>query len=374
MKNVIITGDFCPRGRVAKLFDDKKYTEVFGEFKNILDDESFVITNLEAPIYVGSEGKICKSGPNLKCNNNAIGALQYLGVDLVTLANNHFFDYGNNGVKNTINELDASNIKHIGGGVNFAQASEPLVVNFDGIDVAFLNFCENEFSIATEQKGGSNTFDIIENIHQIEKAKKIADKIILITHGGNELYQLPSPEMKKTYRFFIDCGVDVIINHHQHCYSGYEEYNGKLIFYGIGNFCFDINNNKYSIWNEGFALNLNIGENIEFKLIPYIQGAEHPGLILLNEEKKKRFFDSISELNNTISNDNILLNNYKKWCDKNERMYIDYFNPISKTIFYKILRKLKIHVKLNKSYKVLILNLIRCEAHRNMLINILNKH
>ena len=42
--------------------------------------------------------------------------------------------------------------------------------------------------------------------------------------------------MKETYRFFVDCGADAVINHHQHCYSGYEYYKDKFICYGLGNF------------------------------------------------------------------------------------------------------------------------------------------
>lgn len=51
-------------------------------------------------------------------------------------------------------------------------------------------------------------------------------------HGGHEHYQLPSLRMQETYRFFIDAGADVVVNHHQHCFSGYEIYNNKYIFMG----------------------------------------------------------------------------------------------------------------------------------------------
>ena len=54
--------------------------------------------------------------------------------------------------------------------------------------------------------------------------------MFLILHGGIEHYQLPSPRMKKWYRHIIDLGASAIVNHHQHCFSGYELYNGKPIF------------------------------------------------------------------------------------------------------------------------------------------------
>ena len=75
--------------------------------------------------------------------------------------------------------------------------------------------------------------------------------------------------MKKKYRFLADAGADLIVNHHQHCYSGYEVYNGVPIFYGIGNFYFDNARRRDSTWNYGFMLNLDIEENISFEIASF---------------------------------------------------------------------------------------------------------
>ena len=68
--------------------------------------------------------------------------------------------------------------------------------------------------------------------YDLLEARKNADIIICITHGGHEGYNLPSPRMQSLYRFSIDCGADVVVNHHQHCYSGYEQYHNGYIFFG----------------------------------------------------------------------------------------------------------------------------------------------
>lgn len=159
-----------------------------------------------------------------------------------------------------------------------------------------MNVCEYEFSIAGKSSPGANPIDLIDLCSRIKKIRKDVNYIILIVHGGHEHYQLPSPRMKKLYHFFIDEGVDIVVNHHQHCYSGYELYNNKYIFYGLGNFCFDNKKKRDSIWNEGLLLELNLDKtNTSFNLYPYEQCNKEAGVRLL--DKKGKIFASRKSLN-----------------------------------------------------------------------------
>ena len=133
--------------------------------------------------------------------------------------------------------------------------------------------------------------------------KKEVDKVICIFHGGVEHHQLPTPEMKRKYRFIADAGADLIVNHHQHCYSGYEVYNGVPIFYGIGNFYFDNAKRRDSAWNHGYMLNLDIEENISFEIVPFEQCNKDPKIVLLN---KNAFDEKLAELNTIIADDDKL--------------------------------------------------------------------
>lgn len=106
MNSVIIAGDLVPIGRVAKLFDDKRFADVLEDVRSVTQECDFSIVNLEAPVVFSKECKpIKKAGPNLKTNNSAIEAIKYAGFDAVTLANNHFRDYGNKGCEDTIGVL-----------------------------------------------------------------------------------------------------------------------------------------------------------------------------------------------------------------------------------------------------------------------------
>jgi poly-gamma-glutamate synthesis protein (capsule biosynthesis protein) len=187
-----------------------------------VEQADFSLVNLEAPIVEGKGSPIKKAGPNLKCNKSAIEALRYVGFKGVTLANNHFYDYGEEGALNTMALLNKVGISYVGAGKNLAEASRIFYQSIGNKTVAFINCCEHEYSIATEQTAGSNPINPVSQYYAISEAKTKADYAVVIVHGGIEGFQLPTLRMQDLYRYFVDCGADVVVNHHQHCYSGYE--------------------------------------------------------------------------------------------------------------------------------------------------------
>lgn len=364
--NIIIAGDFCPRRRVAKLIEEKRYGDVFSQVKEITDKADYSILNFEAPVVINDAKPIEKTGPNLKCTKNAVEAIKYAGFDSVSLANNHFYDFGEVGVKDTIDTLKEYQIDYFGGGININEAKKTLYKEIEGKKIAFINFCEREWSIATETSGGSAPLNPVQNYYQIKEAKENADYVIVIVHGGREHYQLPLPRMKETYQFFIDSGADVVVNHHQHCYSGYEIYNGKPIFYGLGNFCFDsMNGKRNKLWEEGFILKLSINDKIDFELIPYIQCGEKPNVEKLNN--REEFDRKINELNQIIDNVNLLESNFLNQVQKEKSEYFSYLEPIRNRYILALQSRKLFPSFIKNKYKLLLLNLIRCESHKDIL-------
>ena len=229
---LLITGDFCPQDRVARKIENDE-----GIFSSSLllriDEADYAVTNFECAVADASVPGIPKCGPHLRCTDKAVRYLKESGFDCVTLANNHFRDYGDEGVRRTLAALKENNIDYVGGGESIEEACKTLFKNIGGINLAIINVCENEFSIAGESRCGSAPIDVIDVCNRIKQARFKAQYVVVIIHGGHEHWQYPSPRMKKWYRFFVENGADVVVNHHQHCYSGYEEYLGKTIFYGI---------------------------------------------------------------------------------------------------------------------------------------------
>jgi poly-gamma-glutamate capsule biosynthesis protein CapA/YwtB (metallophosphatase superfamily) len=373
---LFITGDFCPIGRNDELIHSKDYKLVFGDILNYLDSADLSITNLEAPA-TESTNPIIKSGPNIKVKPTTLNSLFNAGFNLVTLANNHIQDYGSIGIKDTMSYCKEYNIDFVGAGSNLAEARKPFITIIENKKIGILNFAENEFCAATSNTYGANPVNIINNHNDIVNLKKQVDYIIIIAHGGREHYQLPTPNLRERYRFYAECGADLIIGHHTHCYSGYEIHNNTPIFYSLGNFIFDYKK-KYQkgLWTQGFGLEITIiNDNIDFKLIPFHQGREsNPRLVLFNEEEKKEFDENIKKLNNIITNDIAF---FDKWNDYLKSQKADYKgNLLIQNKFIRaaikkgLLPKLYFH---SKSHKVLLLNLFQCESHREIMIEIIKK-
>ena len=369
---IVITGDYCPRERVAEQFAQGDYSAL-DALKPIFAQADYSIVNLECPILHGGEKPIVKNGPHLHADTHALEALKGVGSSCVTLANNHFRDFRDEGVLNTLSELSAYGIDYVGGGANVTDAAAVLYKKIGNETLAIVNCCEHESSIATENHCGSNPLNPIQQYYAIQEAKKNADYALVIVHGGVEHYQLPTPRIQETYRFFIDAGADAVINHHQHCYSGYEMYQGKPIFYGLGNLCFDKSDKRNSIWNEGCMVELSLSHSlIAHRLVPYHQCDAEAMVVMCDEKEQKVFEKRIEELNAIISNPEELQAKYDKLLEATRMKYRGHLEPYRSRIMRYLFKKEWLPSIMKKKYAV-IANVIECESHRERLLDALKK-
>lgn len=366
----VIAGDFTTeaRGMDAVIRGDA----ISEDIQSIIREADYSIVNLEAPLARHNSKPLQKSGPNLKTIPQTIEYLKKCGFQAVTLANNHFCDYGKGGVQLTIEKIEENGLDHVGGGRTKEELEKPLVHHSKEGTIAILNYCEHEFSI---QSGyGSNALDPIKVFYDIQKVKNGADIIIIIVHGGSEGYQLPSPRMQKLYRCFVDMGANAVVNHHQHCYSGYEKYHGGFIYYGLGNFFFDDKNANNSIWNEGYIVKFDVNNKriTEQTILPYEQCLnDRIDVHLMAKGKEERFYKSISKLNSIIAEESELKKKFHSFCQLKSKNYYSAFSPYSN----KYLRYLCKHGLLpsfvGKSKRLKLLNYIECESHRDILTYLL---
>lgn len=374
MINILIAGDYSPKYRVAQLIEQENYQYILKEAKQLNEKMDYSIVNFESTIANKDDKKIEKWGPHLHCSEKSLDAILYAGFNMVTLANNHFFDYGDEGVKNTLKAIKKRKMDCIGGGYDLNEASKTFYKVIANKKFAFINCCEHEFSIATKEHGGSNPLLPIQQYYKIKEARIDADYVIVIVHGGHECFQLPSFRMKETYRFFIAAGADAVVNHHQHCFSGYEYYNGKPIVYGLGNFCFDYGNqNKKDSWYEGYALQLVFDEkNIRIILHPYIQCKENPTVHFIKDTTK--FNQQLRELNRIINNDELLVNEVEKYYEKSSKQTSLIFEPFYNGLFNKLFLNKIFPSFLSKKRRLLALNYVDCESHLDKLKYALKIH
>ncbi len=327
------------------------------------------IINLEAPVSDGIS-KIVKTGPHLKSDKAAtIQVLKKLEIDIVTLANNHVLDYGEKGLSDTIDFCTTLGIQTVGTGKDLEEAAKTLFLDTHEGKIAIINFAENEWASATEKTAGANPMDLIDNIKQIKKAKESADFVFVIVHGGNEYNPYPSPRMVKQYRFYAECGADMVIAHHTHCISGYERYQGVPIFYSLGNFLFTMQKEMRNSWYSGLVLQLEVqsGKEIQFEVIPVSQAKGSHYLSVLKNRELEEVNRSINEINKVIADDGLLKEKWEAFVQQNQGGFIKIISPLGgvkneyiRAALYRLrLHKLFIH----KTYLKETLNRIRCEAH-----------
>lgn len=370
--NIFISGDFAPINRVKDLIQSEEYQLIYNDILPVIQRADIAITNMEVPLIEDGTA-IKKTGPNLKVPVKSVEALKFAGFNLVTLANNHIMDYGWEGLKSTIQLCSEHNIDIVGAGENLNEASKIKYLNCKGSTLAFINVAENEWSTTQGGEPGANPLNEISLYYQIEEAKENSDFVILIVHGGHETYGLPSPRMKKLYRYFVDLGADAVVGHHTHCFSGHEVYKGKPVIYSLGNFIFDNPNYRdKSNWNKGCAVILKLTDNkIDFELVPFYQCDEKAGVRLFSEDEKIAFFKVTETKTAVIQNDNELAAGFEKFVQQQSRMYFSFLEPIKNKYLLAAMNRGILPRLINNAQRRLLLNLINAEAHRDILINLL---
>ena len=195
-----------------------------------------------------------------------------LGVDFVTLANNHVFDYGEDAFYDTLDTLDEYGIDRAGAGRNADEAQRPFYYIIDGRKVAFISATRAEKYILTpeakeDSPGVFRCYDPERLIEVIEETKQNCDYVVLFVHWGTEYSDVLERVQMSTSHDYIDAGADLIIGTHAHQLQGIEFYKGKAIFYNLGNFWF----NAKSIETGLVRFELDYDGNEEFYFIPGMQ-------------------------------------------------------------------------------------------------------
>lgn len=179
-----------------------------------------------------------------------------MGVDMVTLANNHIYDFGEEAFLDTLSTLKKAAIPYIGAGKNSDEAKKPYYLIVNGYKIAFLNATRAEKYVltpeASENKGGVfRCYDPTSFATQIQEIKKTSDYVVALVHWGTENTHQLEEVQQETGHLYIDSGADMVIGSHAHVLQGVEFYKGKLIAYNLGNFIFNDQNVDTGVltWN-----------------------------------------------------------------------------------------------------------------------------
>lgn len=364
---VLIGADIVPTNSNSKLFINGDVKALIGEnLKKVLDAASYRIFNLEIPL-VDQRTPIIKEGPNLIATVNTIEGFRALGVNLLTLANNHILDQGIQGLESTMKTLNQNKISYLGVGENLDDASKPFVFSFNRKKIGVYACVEHEFSIAGENKPGANPFDPLWSFDHAAELKSKCDFVIILYHGGKEHYRYPSPMLQKVCRRFVDKGADLVICQHSHCVGCEEKYKNSTIIYGQGNFIFDDCDDE--CWQTSLLVKLNDDFTVSYLPIVKTENGVRLADIKKNNEIMEGFFTRSKEI--TIPGE--IKKIYSKFADSFLEFYLKAFLG-RRSFIFRILNKLSkgeyMRRYLQNTYsaydKVKIANYIDCEAHREL--------
>lgn len=370
MIKIGFTGDFCPWLRVEKAFDNGNWQPMFDSVRPFFQQNDLNVFDLECPLTT-SNAKIKKTGPHIKAKPETAAMLNNLNCQLVATANNHFKDYGWEGMQETYETLRRHDIQWLGSGANLQEASKIFYWEKDQTKIAFINVAENEWTTTFGKEPGCHPMDLPNVFNQIQEAKAIADFVVVIAHGGHEHYELPSPRMKKWYRFFVDAGASAVVTHHTHIVSGYETYKNAPIFYSLGNFCFDWEGQRNKPWNKGMIVRLNFEKSqpVTFEMEFTSHNNEQVGVFLMDESEKKAMLDHLSKINDIILDDEKLQAEFDQYIETWSPVMNTWIQPYQGKYLPSLYKKGWLPSIINKNKKLLFTNLIRCEAHRDILLN-----
>lgn len=366
MSKILLFGDICPTKDYRHLFDSHK---IFSE--DILSEikaADYVLGNLECPA-TESDSAISKTGPNLRAKPADVNMLASIGFDAMSLANNHILDYGVQGINDTFSTLKLNGVKYFGAGNDDQEASKALIVNINDKSIGFLSFAEAEFNLALSCRPGANHFDPFESLDAIRSLKSKVDYLIVLYHGGIEYYQYPSPLVQKKCRKMIDCGADLVSIQHSHCIGSIENYKDGHIIYGQGNSVFGVRPDS-STWNQGLLVSI----DPDTALVEYrLMSAEESGVRFADELSNNKVLDEVLKRSKNLTNPEWLKKSWLGFCLAGKSMTLPqlygrgkWFNRLNRLTNNKLIDFLY-----SKFSKMVTLNLIRCEAHREVISTIL---
>lgn len=265
---LLFGADLVPTELSEKYFIEQDLKTLLGDVLKLRDAYDRFIVNIECAL-TESEKAIAKFGPNIKASPKCADAIKKMGVTDAMLANNHVFDFGIKGLKDTIANLERVGIPYTGIGENDTESRAVYYFAGKGKKVAIVNVCEHEYSYALPDRIGANPYNPYLTMRDIRTAKKNADFVIVIYHGGKEHCRYPSPRLRDLCREMVENGACAVLTQHSHCIGCYEEYEGGHILYGQGNFHFCWPD-KTDLWNTSLLVGLEITDEVKIQFYPLI--------------------------------------------------------------------------------------------------------
>jgi poly-gamma-glutamate synthesis protein (capsule biosynthesis protein) len=258
-----------------------KRTGNAGVVRHLIESADIAISNFENP--APNVFRYHTSGTSFSADPKLIAGLANAGIDWVGIANNHIRDAGGDGILQTIANLKKYGIRSSGAGKNLSAARKPAILQAGGVKVAFLAYDTIAKAYgASATRAGSAQMGVGVLKRDVAAARKAGAQVVIVfPHWGTEYDPTPFGGQQSLARAAIDAGADMVIGNHAHWAGAVEVYEGKPIWYALGNFVFD------QTWSEPTMEGLTL--ELTFHGPTLVQARMRPHIIL--DKAQPNFLD-----------------------------------------------------------------------------------
>lgn len=258
----------------------------------------------------GSRGKpLYNKSWTFQAPESSLSILKDMGADIVSLANNHVFDYGEDAFYDTLDNLKKAGIPYIGAGRNIEEAKKGCYFVINGCKVGIVAASRAEkvrfTPVSTvDTPGVMGTYDNADFLNVIKDARAQCDLLFVYVHWGTENSTALEQAQIKGAREYIDAGADVIVGAHTHCLQGMEFYKNKPIIYSVGNFWF----NSKTLDSCVMTFTVDKDMNVQTQILPLLQKGCETRLLTAENERRALFdrVESYEPQGVSISDDGIV--------------------------------------------------------------------
>lgn len=280
--DMLFVGDIMLGRHVETLMNEYGLWYPFVGTERLIEGVDVAVGNFEATVP-----KEHSQTPNrnlkLSVKEAYMGTLRDVGFDILSLANNHSYDFGKEGYENTLRSCKDADL--VCGGHPYEVLPLSAVTTQVGdarVGVIFLH----GISVNTDDKSLSAL---------MAELKRTTDIQLVFIHWGEEYNEQHNEAQEKTAHILIDNGIDAIIGHHSHVVQDIEMYGGKPIFYSLGNFVFDQYFDEYV--QNGFGIKMSIEKDfITYTVIPFTSETSKSQPHIMGVDEKGEFIKKYNDL------------------------------------------------------------------------------
>ena len=232
------------------------------------------------------------------------GFLRTLGIDMVSVANNHVFDYGEQGFLDTLDALHAAGIPYSGGGRNLTEASAVRYVVTGGRKIAIVSATEIERFYHFTQKAQKEKPGVLKTQQEevwkkeLKRAKKNSDYVIAYVHWGTEGKIHYGQDQTEIADLCVKAGADAVIGGHPHRLQGVEFIKNVPVAYSVGNFWFSTG----KLYTTIAQIQIDDSGSLKLRMIPCIQDSLTTS-ILTEKKQIKAFYHYLADISNHVGID-----------------------------------------------------------------------